>query len=393
MNIEEVSQSGSFESIFVEDTETNHVSAYITPYKVPSTKTYSALKIEMPTTKTNTLVLKKIDPLTKQLHTLIADSTALSLQLSPTETLDFSLSTNTNIDKLSYSLHLLVDQHCVEFKLDRTLLTSLFSDHVAGIPFDIIPQELKLSILQATIAPLVKVISNLIGSTIELVAVKSPSLEKDDKPTITRGQLTIKGHNNGYPYQAFLLVTQAILPQLATLLDQCDITIPPKFPVNTLPLWLSASITGLKLSRSDIASLEKNDLIILSSPFSSYLETISLSVGGQHLFNARYKTGELIIYHQLKDQTMNNNLTANENEQQPTTLGNIKVEVVFELARQVTTLDELNQLTPGQLFDLEKPLQSSVIVRANGIAVATAELVEINENVGARITALIVKEN
>jgi type III secretion protein Q len=379
-------------SVSINGAATDKVSRFLRVHKTPTPISEEVSKTDMPATKVNALVLQKIDTLTKQLHNLIADGTKLSLELGPTETLNLSISTNTNIDKLSYSLHLLVDQHSVEFELDRTLLTLLFSDYVAGIPFDIIPQKLKLSVLQAVSAPLINVLSDLIDAPIELIAVKSPCIEKDVQPNSIRGQLTIKGRCAGYPYRAFLFVTQKSLPQLATLIDHCKVTQPPKLAINTLPLWLSASITGLQLRRSDIASLEKNDLIILNTPYSSYQDTISLSVGGQYLFSARYDAGELFICHQLKAHPMSDTLTSLENEQDHTSLGNIKVEVLFELARQMITLDELNQLTPGQLFELEKPIQSSVTVRANGVPVATAELVEINNHVGARITALFLKE-
>jgi type III secretion system YscQ/HrcQ family protein len=67
----------------------------------------------------------------------------------------------------------------------------------------------------------------------------------------------------------------------------------------------------------------------------------------------------------------------------------IPVRLTFDLGEQMLTLGELRRLQPGEYFDLQRRLDAGPLhMRANGSLIGTAELVDIEGRVGARILTL-----
>jgi type III secretion system YscQ/HrcQ family protein len=67
----------------------------------------------------------------------------------------------------------------------------------------------------------------------------------------------------------------------------------------------------------------------------------------------------------------------------------LTIRLSFDLGEQMLTLGELRRLRPGEIFDLQRRLDAGPVhVRANGTLVGTAELVDIDGRVGARIHTL-----
>ena len=67
----------------------------------------------------------------------------------------------------------------------------------------------------------------------------------------------------------------------------------------------------------------------------------------------------------------------------------VPVEVAIELTRIQLPLGELACLSPGSVLQLRMSASDPVLVRVGDRAVARAELVEIEGEVGARIIALL----
>jgi len=67
----------------------------------------------------------------------------------------------------------------------------------------------------------------------------------------------------------------------------------------------------------------------------------------------------------------------------------IPVRLVFDVGQQELTLGEARQLQPGFTFELNRDMSSPVTVKANGKPFAECELVQINNQLGARIVRLL----
>ena len=63
----------------------------------------------------------------------------------------------------------------------------------------------------------------------------------------------------------------------------------------------------------------------------------------------------------------------------------LPVRLVFVAAETEVPLRDLQALAPGYVFDLRQPVDRHVEVRANGRAIATGELIEIDGRVGVRV--------
>jgi type III secretion system YscQ/HrcQ family protein len=67
----------------------------------------------------------------------------------------------------------------------------------------------------------------------------------------------------------------------------------------------------------------------------------------------------------------------------------IPVRLVFDLGEQSMPLGELRRLRPGEFFDLQRRIDAGPVhIRANGTLIGTAELVDIDGRIGARVLTL-----
>jgi type III secretion protein Q len=73
---------------------------------------------------------------------------------------------------------------------------------------------------------------------------------------------------------------------------------------------------------------------------------------------------------------------------QKTDLDDIPVKLLFELGRIELSLAEIRQLAPGALLPLQRPLEDSVDILANGRRIGRGHLVQIGNSLGIRITRL-----
>lgn len=76
-------------------------------------------------------------------------------------------------------------------------------------------------------------------------------------------------------------------------------------------------------------------------------------------------------------------------DQNPIDLSDIDVELVFEVGRQQFSAEEVQSLQPGHIFDLDRPIEQPVRVKAGGKVIAECQLVQINNRLGARITHIV----
>jgi type III secretion system YscQ/HrcQ family protein len=68
--------------------------------------------------------------------------------------------------------------------------------------------------------------------------------------------------------------------------------------------------------------------------------------------------------------------------------GRLPVNLTFDLGTKMFLLAEINSFGPGHTFDLGRGLESPVDIRANGLKIASGELVTINDRLGVRVLSL-----
>lgn len=70
-------------------------------------------------------------------------------------------------------------------------------------------------------------------------------------------------------------------------------------------------------------------------------------------------------------------------------VGEVPINLVFELGRTEVPLSDLETVQAGYVFDLRKPLSQSVDILANGRRVGSGELVRLGDSIGVRVTRLL----
>ncbi|WP_372421518.1 type III secretion system cytoplasmic ring protein SctQ [Salinarimonas chemoclinalis] len=70
-------------------------------------------------------------------------------------------------------------------------------------------------------------------------------------------------------------------------------------------------------------------------------------------------------------------------------LDEVPIHLVFELGRTEVSVADIESLTAGWVFDLNKPLGQSVDILANGRRIGAGELVRIGDSIGVRVSRLV----
>ncbi|MGI9505283.1 MAG: FliM/FliN family flagellar motor switch protein, partial [Geminicoccaceae bacterium] len=66
----------------------------------------------------------------------------------------------------------------------------------------------------------------------------------------------------------------------------------------------------------------------------------------------------------------------------------LPIKVVFELGRLELPLGQLQDIGPGHVFELDRPLGEAVEIHAAGRRIGQGEVVRIEDQIGVRITRL-----
>ncbi|MGI2943841.1 type III secretion system cytoplasmic ring protein SctQ [Vibrio diabolicus] len=146
-----------------------------------------------------------------------------------------------------------------------------------------------------------------------------------------------------------------------------------------LPVWLSLGKTHLLLS--EFNSLELGDVIFFDDCYIAQQQAI-FQVSNQNLWRCQLDDQ---ILHIIEKETNMNDVNTSE---MLTDHQQLPVELTFDIGHQTITLEQLNQLQPGYVFELNQPVSKPVTLRANGKIVGECELVNVNEHLGVRVLEL-----
>jgi flagellar motor switch/type III secretory pathway protein FliN len=70
-------------------------------------------------------------------------------------------------------------------------------------------------------------------------------------------------------------------------------------------------------------------------------------------------------------------------------LDEVRVELRFEVGELGVTVGVIRSLQPGYVFELESNLECPVVIRANGVRLATGRLVQIGTRLGVLISEVL----
>jgi flagellar motor switch protein FliM len=157
---------------------------------------------------------------------------------------------------------------------------------------------------------------------------------------------------------------------------------------------LPLEVGRAQLARADLAALEPHDVVILDrvGVRDARGGPVSLCLG-RGSFRARLD-GEALIIEEPFRLNLGAPMTESESPKSPDAqtpgalLGELPVEVVCELGRVTMSGRELCELRPGAVVPVGRPLAGPVDLTVGGRVVARGELVDVEGELGVRVTQL-----
>ncbi|OZG74345.1 hypothetical protein BTA51_04860 [Hahella sp. CCB-MM4] len=341
----------------------------------------------------------KVTELDVELNSMLPAGATYSLNLGSSR-LRIQLHPQQELGSFTYRLAFTLNHFPLELEIDQPLIMALVSSiasdqSLESLPFDQLPAQLQLALLQTVIAPICDQLNESGGMQLHLekiIPLHQTALS--GSRLLCRCSL---GDSTGWVAVSFARETihqlQEVIPSGKLRLPQSQLNI------GDLRQDISIQIAGIALNHQQISQLELHDIVLLdqrgaSNEFSGpSVEARPLQVqvrtANRCLFYGALRDSMLEVTHINEEKRMDKPIDEIPGETIKN-LDEIPMEVVFEIARQTSTISHLKSLVPGQIFALGKRPDSLVTMQVNGQAVAEAELVQINERIGARITRLLV---
>lgn len=170
-----------------------------------------------------------------------------------------------------------------------------------------------------------------------------------------------------------------------------------------IPVRVRAQLGHASVSVAELATLASHDIIFFDEYYASPEGELWLTVSDGQGIRVKPEQSTLIVtqgWTSLMTQTPQATsdtddagaapvLDADAGAASVLDMDAIPVRLTFDLGERHLTLGDVRRLQPGETFDLERPLAQGVVtIRANGAAIGTGELVEIEGRVGVTILTL-----
>ncbi|MEM9280426.1 MAG: type III secretion system cytoplasmic ring protein SctQ [Verrucomicrobiota bacterium] len=145
---------------------------------------------------------------------------------------------------------------------------------------------------------------------------------------------------------------------------------------------LSIELGRTSLSLADLEPVTSRDVILIEQGPEILSGKVELRPSPDLLFKATLSETQITI-----NEIMNTGTDEPPHEEDAKIeVGEIPVELVFELGRQQIVVSELSQIQPGAVLPLEDPIDAAVVtIRANGRVFGKGELVQVGDRIGVRL--------
>ncbi len=204
--------------------------------------------------------------------------------------------------------------------------------------------------------------------------------------------LSLRWPDSGQVLQALLKTDGLGLLVCASLLPDRRSAAPSAVEVEALPisLWLCLGEADLcvrllqQLPRGDVVVVTRRltadtSHIVLRAPISRRLDwSIAARVDGM----------ELHLLETVKTMSTAPDAPPPSGADEPISIDQMPVRLSFDVGDKTLTLAELQSLQSGSVVALDRPVNEYVTVRANGAAIGTGHLIEIDGRLGVSIAVL-----
>lgn len=254
------------------------------------------------------------------------------------------------------------------------------------------PGEPALSLLvELALAPLFEKVEVSTGASLML---RSSSRRASRDPTTPDPQsraLIFHGALDGVPFELALEFDGGALEGFASLL-QC--AAPARLPLaeTFAPVVAILGAGAVRLPLRTLQDLHHGDVLI-PDEFPFERGEVVVTFGHRYRATARLEENGARVRSALQRITSIQEINAMEAKGAPRVvetddLGDLEVQLTFELGRQTVELEQLRTIAPGYVFALGRSPDDPVDVVANGRRIGRGEIVRVGDGLGVRLIRL-----
>lgn len=189
---------------------------------------------------------------------------------------------------------------------------------------------------------------------------------------------------------ALLAVDDAIAAVLTARLERLPLSVGEPERWSNLPVEVTLWLGQSHLSAEEFRGLASGDILLLPSsmPANAALELRLRQAGqGQFLAIAHLQRGQLLI-NRLVSAAMSEPAHTPDTASAPLDPDALPIRIEFDLGGLTLPLRELRAIQPGYSFELDRPAPQAVRLMVGSQVIGHGELVQIDDRLGVRVTAL-----
>ena len=297
-------------------------------------------------------------------------SSEFALQINE-ERWDISLGSNTIEDMPAHCLMFEINHQPVSLFTGAALIDRMMPASVDSKVLLKLPKELMLAALEARLQKLLEGLMQSLGIAVKFTDLTANAAQSEP------AELAMNIHIGGRDYPVYVQSTPIVVELLKLL--------PAQIPEHTpdIPVWAALELGRTKVSSDDASNLDVNDIVFFDYHVTG--QQLIIRVGPDAAFIGEAADSQITIKHRM-DPMANDQM---HHDQNPIDLSDIEVDLVFEVGRQQFSAQEVQALQAGHIFELDRPIEQPVRVKAGGKVIAECQLVQINNRLGARITRIV----
>ncbi len=243
-----------------------------------------------------------------------------------------------------------------------------------GIDASVLDKEIKVGLFKAIWEELEKKIPlNFLGEVYEIKLIEDIS-DIISKCSVNFVLEFFSGLNVHGVVGGSEVVLAQFFPELVSQMKTETQDILLTYPCNII-IFIGKSHVNI----SDLSCLEKNDIILIEHFY--FIDKKLILKVGHFLFECELNNQKVIVNDIVKEVQMSDDAVENKKID----INEIPVTLSFSVGKIEMSFEELNNIQPGYVFNLDKPIGSYIEIRANGKLLGTGELVEIEGKIGVRL--------
>ncbi len=284
---------------------------------------------------------------------------------------DISLSSIAAENMPAICMQLEINHQPVSFYTGSAFIDRIMPDNLSSQVLLKLPRELMLAALENRLQVLLEYLMQGLGISIKF----SDMMPNADQSKRAELAMNIRIAGTQYP---IYLESNPIVFELLKLL-------PTHIQNQTtdIPIWTGLELGRAKLSKDEISELGVGDIVFFHYHVTG--QQLIIRVSQEIAFIGEAEGSQITIKHRMD--TMEDEQI--DHEQGSIDLSNIEIDLLFEVGRQQFSAQEVQSLQAGHVFELDRPIEQPVRVRAGGKLIAECQLVQINNRLGARITRIV----